>query len=259
MYKIILIALMATLAMADVGKVAVVKGDASVERDVKIIKAKNNMGLLKRDIVETAQGRLQMHFNDDTVISLGKDSRFVIKEYLYQENSQEVAATFRIEKGFIKTITGAIGKVMPELFVLETSNTKITPHGTIWSVDVNDVSEIYKVLEGRVTLAFNDGLERKVELHAGETALLLKASDGTVKSFKKGKTSKNTKSSRYENYIEQNAAIVREERTMNAGTIIDRLGAIVDDGSGVFDDGNNGHGNDPGGFDPSNPGKGHKK
>jgi len=254
MYKIILITLIATLAIADVGKVAVVKGDASVERDVKIIKAKNNMGLLKRDVVETAEGRLQMHFNDNTVISLGKDSRFVIKEYLYEENSQELAATFKIERGFIKTITGAIGKVMPELFVLETSNTKITPHGTIWSVEVNSESEVYKVLEGRVTLAFNDGLDRKVELLAGETASILKASDGSVKSFKKGKVSNKGINSRYENGIEKNAAIVREDRAINAGSIVDGSGSIVDDGSGEYDDGNNGHGNDPGGVDSGNPG-----
>ena len=224
MNKIILIALMATLAMADVGKVAVVKGDASVERDMKFIKAHNNMGLLKQDTVETAEGRLQMHFKDNTVISLGKESRFVIKEYLYEENSQKVAATFRIEKGFIKTITGAIGKVMPDLFVLETSTTKITPHGTIWNVEVNDESEIYKVLEGRVTLAFNDGLDRKIELLAGETASLLKASDGSVKSFKKGKLSNNSLGSRYENSIEQNAAIVSEDRFMNADSTVNRSG-----------------------------------
>ena len=261
MYKIILIALMATLAMADVGKVAVVKGDASVERDVKIIKAKNNMGLLKRDIVETAQGRLQMHFNDDTVISLGKDSRFVIKEYLYQENSQEVAATFRIEKGFIKTITGAIGKVMPELFVLETSNTKITPHGTIWSVDVNDENEKYIVLEGRITLAFNDGLDRKVELLAGETASLLKASDGTIKSFKKSKFDKGSVNSKYERNLEQASAMISEDRAVNYGRIVSSSGNLVMDPSvdGSYDDGNNGHGNDPAGADPSNPGKGNKE
>jgi len=253
MYKIILIALMATLAMADVGKVAVVKGDASVERDMKIIKARNNMGLLKQDTVETAQGRLQMHFKDNTVISLGKESRFVIKEYLYEEGSQEVAATFRIEKGFIKTITGAIGKVMPELFVLETSTTKITPHGTIWSVEVNDESEVYKVLEGRVTLAFNDGLDRKIELLAGETASLQKGANGSVKSFKKGKSAKNGLNSRYENGVEQNLAVVSEEkdRDLFRDTIISNTGDPIDEG-----DGNNGGGNDEGGVDDSNPGNG---
>ena len=255
MNKIILIALITTLSMADVGKVAVVKGDASIERDVKIIKVHNNMGLLKQDVVETAQGRMQMLFNDNTVISLGRESRFIIKEYLYMENSQKVAATFRIEKGFIKTITGAIGKVMPGLFVLETSNTKITPHGTIWSVDVNDERETYKVLEGRISLVFHDGVERKVELYAGETASLLKASNGTVKSFKKSKFDKGSVNSMYERNLEQGSAMVSEDRAVNYCRMVNSSGNLVMDPS--VDDGNNGHGNDPSGCDPSNPGHGY--
>lgn len=261
MIKILLIAMMVTFALADIGKIAVVKGDATVERDVKIIKAHNNMGLLKKDTVSTKKGRMQMHFNDNTVISLGRDSRFVIKEYLYVENSEQVAATFKIEKGFIQTITGAIGKVMPELFVLETSATKITPHGTIWSVEVDDENEIYKVLEGRITLAFNDGLDRKVELNAGEAATILKTSQGVVKSFKKNKISKrNFASSQYENSLEKDGAIRNEDQSMNYGTMIDSSGELVstpiDDGNTPVDDGNNGGGNDPGGNDPSNPGNG---
>ena len=245
MNKILFIAFMATLAFADVGKVTVVKGDATVQRDFELIQARNDMGLMKQDVVETAQGRLQMYFNDKTVISLGRESRFVIKEYLYTEGSQQVAATFRIEKGFIKTITGAIGKIMPELFVLETSVTKITPHGTIWSVEVNDESEVYKVLEGRITLSFNDGLERKIELNAGETASLQKSEKGTVKSFQRAKISDNPVNSRYENRLEQYAATVSEERA------IDRVFSTAHD--------DNGHGNDEDGFDESNPGEGNNE
>lgn len=246
MSRILLMLLMATLAFGDIGKVTVVKGDASVRRDTLNLIAYNNMGLLTQDIVQTAQGRLQMRFNDKTVISLGRESRFVIKEYLYVENSKQIAATFKIEKGFVKTITGAIGKTMPDKFVLETSNTRITPHGTIWSVEVNDESEIYKVIQGRVTLAFDDGIERKIELLAGETASLKKAIDGIVTSFKKSKITNRQVGSQYENDIEQNAALVSEDRRINAS-------AMLDDPNSDNDDGNNGHGNDSDRVDESNP------
>ncbi len=237
MYKIILIALMATLALADIGKVTVVKGDASVERDVKIIKAQNNMGLLKQDIVETAQGRLQMHFKDNTVISLGRESRFVIKEYFYEEGSEEVAALFSIEKGFIKTITGAIGKVMPELFVLETSTTKITPHGTIWSVEVKNKKEIFSVQEGRITLEFNDGRDQKIDLIAGEALTLKKTSDGKVESFKKGKMSnKSYSNTKYENSVEKYGATIAEDSFYQEGIIVREDGSMVnDEGEEVHD------------------------
>jgi len=271
MKKIVIMALMATLVLANVGKVAVVKGEATINRDVKVIKVRNGMGLLKQDVVQTEQGRMQMLFNDNTVISLGKESRFVIKEYLYGKNSEKVAATFKIEKGFVKIITGAINKVVPNLFVLETATTSITPHGTVWSVDVNDESEVYKVLEGRVTLSFNDGTDRKVDLNAGESALLKKSADGTVASFTKSQINK--RSLGYENNIETNTALIKEEHYRNTGAVDDTSGNSVDDTSGnpeddtsgnpeddtsgnPEDDGNNGHENDPGKFDPSNPGQG---
>jgi len=194
------------------------------------------MSLLKQDIVETAEGRLQMHFKDNTVISLGKESRFVIKEYLYEDGSEEVAALFSIEKGFIKTITGAIGKVMPELFVLETSTTKITPHGTIWSVDVNAKSESYKVLEGKITLSFNDGEDREIELLSGETALLLKSSAGSVTSFQIVKISDNTASSTYENGVEQDGGNLYADKMMRRGTTVTVDGTVLDDeGNEVHD------------------------
>jgi hypothetical protein len=93
MKKILLLTLMAVLAIANVGEVTVVKGEAYVYRDKSDLEAQNKMGLLKLDIVQTKAGRLQMQFIDNTVISLGRESRFRIKEYLYQENSNDSAAS----------------------------------------------------------------------------------------------------------------------------------------------------------------------
>ena len=230
MTKSILIILMSVLALADVGKIALVKGDAVIHRDAQVIKASNNLELLKKDVAETKQGRMQMIFNDNTVISLGRDSRFIIKEYLYVENSQDVVATFKIEKGFVKAITGAIGKIVPALFTMETSTTKITPHGTIWSVSVDDEGEVYKVFEGRITLAFHYGVDKKVELNAGESANLKKSIDGTVTGFTKSKLSRRHISSQYEDRLETHVAIVRESQDIN-----------------------NGYGNNPAGVDSGNP------
>ncbi|QOY54902.1 FecR domain-containing protein [Candidatus Sulfurimonas marisnigri] len=269
---LLLIAIMSTLLLAEIGKVIVVNGEASIERDVKVIKVNNDMGLFKQDIVETGDGRLQMHFNDNSVISLGKESRFIIEEYLYVNDYNRVAATFKIEKGFVKTITGAIGKMMPELFVFETSTTKITPNGTIWSVKVDENSEEYIVNEGKITLSFNDNKERVIELNAGESMILEVGSLGAnkvVKGFKKVKIAKNDKKnskeesslneeSVYENSVEQNNAVIIEDNNINEGTIVNEQGEIVEDPTSI-DDGNNGHGNDPDGIDPSNPGKGKSK
>ena len=248
MKTILLIVLMAVLAIADIGQVTVVKGKAYVHRDKGAIKAKNAMALLTQDIVQTREGRLQMQFIDNTVISLGRDSRFRIKEYLYKEDSTESAASFELSAGFIKTITGAIGKLIPEHFVLYTKATKIISNGTIWSVMIDDASEEYKVIEGSITLSFNDGKEKSITLNAGESMLLQIDSKNSKKIAKIIKKSFST--AEYEKEIERNAAIINDERAINQSTTIDADGNIIYDG-----DGNKGHGNDPDGFDPDNPGK----
>jgi len=250
MKTILLIVLIATFAIADIGHISVVKGKAYVHRDRDALKAINTMGLLTQDIVQTRDGRLQMQFIDNTVISLGRDSRFRIKEYLYQEDSMTSTANFELSTGFIKTITGAISKLMPDNFVLHTKATKIISNGTIWSVMINETSEEYKVIEGRITLSFNDGKEKSVSLNAGESMLLQVDSKNSRKIAKVIKKSFSTYE--YEKNLERNAAIITETRGLNQDTTIDTDGNIIYDD---YDDGNKGHGNDPDGSDPDNPGK----
>jgi hypothetical protein len=165
-----------------------------------------------------------------------------------------------LESGFIKTITGAISKLMPENFVLHTKSTKIVSNGTIWSVMINNESEEYNVIEGRITLSFkSNGKEKSVSLKAGESIRLETASKNVTKV-----TKKSPKTSQMDKELERNTAIIAEQRFLNDDTSINSDGNIVftddsvlldSEGDPVFDDGNNGHGNDPDGLDPSNPGK----
>jgi hypothetical protein len=238
-----------TLLFGEIGQVTVVRGEASVERDLKNIKVYTYMGLFNQDVVRTKQGRMQIQFNDNTVISLGRDSKFVIKEYFYAPGSDKVNATFKIEHGFVKTITGIIGKMMPEMFILETSVTKIRPNGTIWSVRVDESGEYYSVSEGKITLNFKDTEDRVVELVAGESMSISidsSGSENTVKSFQKNYTiqqkvetvAKDSTDSTYENRVEKESSSLREEQDINKGTSVDDTGKVVGDSS-------NGHGNKP--------------
>ncbi|MEA2111630.1 MAG: FecR domain-containing protein, partial [Campylobacterota bacterium] len=201
------------LLIADIGNITLVKGKAFVIRDIQELPAHHPMPLLKQDIIETKDGRLQMQFIDNTVISLGKDSRFHIREYFYEENSDQLVASFEIEKGFVKTITGLIGKLMPEVFVLSTRTTDIRPHGTIWSIDVHDSREEYRVIEGSITLTFNDGEERTVEVHAGESMLLELDSKDLKKIAKSLKM--DIKTTEFEKYIKRENASIVEDRQLN--------------------------------------------
>ncbi len=213
MSKIFLILMITTLLMADIGTIIVVKGDAVVQREAKELVAYHPMPLAEHDVVETRNGRLQMQFIDKTVISLGRNSRFRIQEYFYEKDNPKVHASFEIEHGFVKAITGTIGKIMPELFTMHTRSTTITPHGTIWSIDVNDDREAYKVIEGSITLVFNDGEKRTVVLHAGEAMELHHDAKDAKKIAKSMKT--DIHHNDFEQTVEQEQALIAEEKRLN--------------------------------------------
>ncbi|QOP44947.1 FecR family protein [Sulfurimonas paralvinellae] len=249
MKKIILLAMLVTMSFASIGKIAVAKGEAFVDRDTKAIHADNNMGILKKDILLTEDGRMQVIFKDNTVLSLGKKSRLIIEEYLYdQTNPQRVVATFKIKNGFVKAITGAIGKMMPQMFSIETAVAKITPQGTIWSVSVDGKSEHYVVSEGKIKIAFTDGSGKSIELKAGEAMTLnIKSKQGkkSVQSFAKKAVST---VSLNEGKIEQSLATVQEDSGINSGTVVEADGSVRIDinvpghENNGYGHGNNGHG-----------------
>ena len=231
MIKILLLITFSILLSADIGMVTIVKGEASLNRNIEVLEIRNNMELFKQDIVETQEGRLQMLFKDNTVISLGKDSRFLIKEYLNAQEPDRAIASFVIEKGFVQTITGSIGKTSTQLFTLETATTKITPIGTIWSVEVNEDSEKYRVIEGKINLAFNDGLQRVIELQTGETMVLERGEENKIKSFHKIRI-KNIQEKQDNNYnekIEKFTGVLKEEIEINEGTPVNDDGSIYED------------------------------
>ena len=273
MKRLIFLMLITTLLIADIGKVTVVKGAVTINRDLNFLNAKNDMRLLQEDIIQTEDGRLQMLFKDMTVVSLGKDTRFVIQEYLYEPENHQTKASFKLEKGFVKMITGAIGKAFPEYFTVETSQTKVTPHGTIWSMSVDEQNEVYQVTEGSISLKFNDGEDKEINLLAGERIRLSIQAD-KINQIIKGKIFRKIKNSQSENTIENNIAILKEEKErlqrrdklINDDSYITTDGVSYDpkedlesdsteDTIGEVDDGNNGHGNDADGVDDSNPGK----
>lgn len=173
MKRLLITAIITSFAFAEVGVVTAIKGSAKVQRDAKAIPMYKKMGLFKKDIVETKSGRLQMLFADNTVISLGKNSRFKIKEYFYEEDSKKAIASFELKYGFIKAITGKIGKTSPKLFAINTPATKVQPHGTTWYIEVRKGEEYYQVIEGSINLSFSKNtLQKEITVNAGQSITL---------------------------------------------------------------------------------------
>lgn len=118
---------------ASVGKISALNGKIIVDREQKQLEASIGFLLEEKDLViSDDKSKAQITMNDGTVLSIGKSSKLNINEYIFDQNSPENSkANFQFVEGTFKSITGAIGKIAPERFKLETKSASIGIRGTI--------------------------------------------------------------------------------------------------------------------------------
>ncbi len=118
---------------AEIGKISAIIGDANISRDGQKYKVTLGKILKEKDIIVTSDNsKLQIIFNDNTIVTLGKNSSLDISEYVYDTNNPKNSKTdLNFFRGAFKTITGNIGKINKEKFKLRTKAASIGIRGTI--------------------------------------------------------------------------------------------------------------------------------
>ncbi|MCK5111845.1 MAG: FecR domain-containing protein [Arcobacteraceae bacterium] len=146
---------------ANIGKITVLRGDVTITRDVKEIKARAGTALEKEDFIKTAaNAKVQIIFNDKTIFTIGKNSTLNIAEYLYDEaKPSNNKAKFNILKGAFTSITGRIGKLNKSKFKLKTKSASIGIRGTIIKAN----QEIIMCTGGAITVTTPNGMSVVVE------------------------------------------------------------------------------------------------
>jgi len=126
------------LLSGSVATITALKGLASIQRDGKNTPATLGAKLEAKDRIITKNNtKLQIIFSDETIVSIGKNSNFSIKEYIFEENKVPIAK-FGMIKGAMRTITGEIGKIAPEKFSVVTKSATMGIRGTNFSLVVGD-------------------------------------------------------------------------------------------------------------------------
>ena len=93
--------------------------------------------LFSGDRVVTADGAaVGITLRDDTLVSLGPKSSFVLEQYNFNESSGEGNVAVRVVKGTLRYVTGLIGKHAPERQQVMTPTATIGIRGTDFIVDV---------------------------------------------------------------------------------------------------------------------------
>lgn len=144
LFLISLAALIASPAVAEIGRIKTAIGTASVQRGTDHIAAKTGQELLPGDWLETGKdGRISLTFVDNTRWSVGPDSRIALTKFDYDPTSQKGSFIAQIERGSIAVVSGRITKTrcdpVPESscgMKLSTPDGDISPHGTRFIVVV---------------------------------------------------------------------------------------------------------------------------
>ena len=149
MRVLIMLFSLVSFIFASVGEIRVINGSADIVRKFSKLSIKLGTKLENGDMIKTYNNtKLQIVFNDNTVISLGQKTDFKIDDYIF--TSKKVKAHFSVTKGIFKSITGRIGKIDKSKFKLKTNNATIGVRGTTFMGSIIDGKETIGCTSGEI-------------------------------------------------------------------------------------------------------------
>lgn len=120
-----------------IGVVKTVKATASVTRGQQTIPATVGTKLLLNDTLQTgADSSLGLIFRDDSVLSMGPNSRVTLDQFLFTPVEGKLGFLFKIMHGTIAYLSGVIGRLSPSTANFETPVATIGIRGTHFAVKV---------------------------------------------------------------------------------------------------------------------------
>ena len=135
------------------GDVVYVRGTGLVERQTKFHKA-----VLKAEVQETDnvltrdRSRMKLLFRDDSILTLGANSKLVVKKYLYSPESKRTESIYELADGRLKAVVGGPG------FKVTTPTAFAAARGTvfvIWYDTATNTTQV-AVTEGSVDFGNNN-------------------------------------------------------------------------------------------------------
>ncbi len=116
-----------------------VSGDVQVLRfDKKKTTPKAGDKLFESDTILTGKGASAgLIFSDDTLVSVGQNSEFSVKEYTFKPGDKKGSFTGKLGKGTMACMTGLIAKMNPESMKVEAKTATIGIRGTYFVAEAD--------------------------------------------------------------------------------------------------------------------------
>ena len=132
----------ATAASETIGVVRSASGVSTVTRGEKTFPAAPGVTLMVGDALGTGKdGSLGVTLRDDSSLSIGPESRLVLRSFLFSPSEGKFDLVARITRGTMAYLSGLIGKLAPGKARFETPTATIGIRGTRFAVKVGEPSE----------------------------------------------------------------------------------------------------------------------
>lgn len=119
------------IALADIGVVKVSKGTAGIERAGQRLPAPVGTKVREGDVVTTgADGAIGITFGDNSLMSLGPDSRLTIERFAFDPTTHRGAFETSLGKGTLSGVSGKIAKQSPDAMKVRTPAALLGVRGT---------------------------------------------------------------------------------------------------------------------------------
>jgi ferric-dicitrate binding protein FerR (iron transport regulator) len=135
------------------GDVVYVKGAGVIERQNKLQKAVLKSPVQETDNVLTRdRSRMKLLFRDDSILTLGANSKLVVKKYLYSPESKRTESIYELADGRLKAVVGGPG------FKVTTPTAFAAARGTVFVMWYDTATNTTKVAvtEGSVDFGNNN-------------------------------------------------------------------------------------------------------
>ena len=131
----------AAFAGDPIGVVRTASGAATVTRGEKTLPAVPGLKIMAGDTLGTGRdGSLGVILRDDSSLSIGPESRLVLRSFRFEPLEGKFDLVARITRGTMAYLSGLIGKMAPGKARFETPTATIGIRGTRFAVKVGDSS-----------------------------------------------------------------------------------------------------------------------
>lgn len=150
------------------GDIVYLKGKAEILRQATTLTATLKAPLEETDNVVTKErSRAKLLFRDDSILTLGANSKLFVKKYLQSPESKRAESIYELADGKLKAVVGGGG------FQVKTPTAFAAARGTVFAIWYDKGSNItwVAVTEGEVEIkSSKDGVEGVLTLTAGQAS-----------------------------------------------------------------------------------------